>query len=73
MIESVNNTLKAQLDLEAHDGRTVTEVYAQIAQRFLVLTTAIWQNDHLGVRVLRSLTPTITDVPSNYSSSSCSR
>jgi hypothetical protein len=56
VIESVNNTLKAQLDLERHGGRTIAGVCARIAQRLLALTAAIWHNDHLGARVRRSLT-----------------
>jgi len=55
VIESVNNTLKAQLDLERHGGRTVAGVCARIAQRLLALTTAIWHNDHLGLAIRRSL------------------
>ncbi|KUG57269.1 transposase [Kocuria rosea subsp. polaris] len=56
IIESVNNTLKAHLDLERHGGRTVRGVCARIAQRLLALTTAIWHNDRLGTGVRRSLT-----------------
>ncbi|KUG56313.1 transposase [Kocuria rosea subsp. polaris] len=56
VIESVNNTLKAQLDLERHGGRTVRGVCTRIAQRLLALTTAIWHNDHLGLAIRRSLT-----------------
>ncbi|MFC5168981.1 IS982 family transposase, partial [Nonomuraea angiospora] len=44
LIESVNDTLKGQLDLELHGGRTVTGVGARIAQRILALTAAIWHN-----------------------------
>jgi hypothetical protein len=55
VIESVNNTLKAQLDLERHGGRTVAGVCARIAQRLLALTAAIWHNDHLGLSIRRSL------------------
>lgn len=55
VIESVNNTLKAQLDLERHGGRTAAGVCARIAQRLLALTTAIWHNDHLGLAIRRSL------------------
>lgn len=56
IIESVNNTLKAQLDIEAHGGRTPRGVCARIAQRLLALTAAIWHNDLTGAPVLRSLT-----------------
>ena len=44
IIESVNNTLKTQLDLERHGGRTKTGVIARIQQRLLALTAAIWHN-----------------------------
>jgi len=56
VIESVNDTLKGQLDLEHHGGRTVAGVCARIAQRVLALTAAIWHNDRLGLTVRRSLT-----------------
>ena len=55
IIESVNDTLKGQLDLERHGGRTVAGVCARVAQRILALTAAIWHNDHLGLTVRRSL------------------
>lgn len=44
IIESVNNTLKTQLDLERHGGRTKAGVIARVLQRLLALTTAIWHN-----------------------------
>ncbi len=44
IIESVNSTLKAQLGLERHRGRTRTGVAARILQRILALTAAIWHN-----------------------------
>jgi len=44
-IESVNQTLKAQLDLERHGGRTKPGVCARIQQRILALTAAIWHNE----------------------------
>ena len=56
VIESVNDTLKGQLDLEQHGGRTVAGVCARVAQRVLALTAAIWHNDRIGAPVLRSLT-----------------
>ena len=56
VIESVNATLKGQLDLERHQGRTPQGVCARIAQRVLALTAAIWHNDNLGLTVRRSLT-----------------
>ena len=45
IIESVNQTLKAQLDLERHGGRTKPGVCARILQRLLALTAAIWHNE----------------------------
>jgi hypothetical protein len=45
IIESVNQTLKAQLDLERHGGRTRPGVCARILQRLLALTAAIWHNE----------------------------
>lgn len=56
IIESVNDTLKGQLDLEHHGGRTIAGVCARVAQRILALTAAIWHNDHLGATIKRSLT-----------------
>lgn len=45
IIESVNQTLKAQLDLERHGGRKPQGVCARILQRLLALTAAIWHNE----------------------------
>lgn len=56
-IESVFDTLKDQLSLERHGGRTPTGVTARVAQRILALTAAIWHNDNTGNPTLRSLTP----------------
>jgi hypothetical protein len=56
IIESINNTFKAQLDLERHGGRTITGVAARVLQRILALTAAIWHNDRTGQPTLRSLT-----------------
>ena len=53
--EPVNQTLKAQLDLERHDGRTPAGVIARVWQRMLALTAAIWHNQNTGQPVLRSL------------------
>ena len=55
LIESVNDTLKGQLDLERHGGRTLAGVTARIAQRLLALTAAIWHNRATGQPVTRSL------------------
>ena len=56
VIESINQTFKAQLDLERHGGRTPDGVCARVIQRILALTAAIWHNDQIGAPVLRSLT-----------------
>ena len=55
VIESVNDTLKGQLDLERHGGRTVDGVTVRVLQRILALTAAIWHNDTTGQPVMRSL------------------
>jgi hypothetical protein len=55
LIESVNDTLKGQLDLELHGGRSIEGVTARIAQRILALTAAIWHNRATGQLVTRSL------------------
>lgn len=55
MIESVFHTLKAQLSLESHHGRTPSGVTVRILQRLLALTTAVWFNDRTGRTPLRSL------------------
>jgi hypothetical protein len=55
VIESVNQTLKAQLDLEGHGGRTEEGILARILYRLLALTAAIWHNDKTGQDVKRSL------------------
>ena len=46
IIESVNQTFKAQLDLERHGGRTKPGVCARVLQRILALTAAIWHNEN---------------------------
>ena len=55
LIESVYDTLKGQLDLELHSGRSRTGVTARIDQRLLALTAAIWHNRATGQPVTRSL------------------
>jgi hypothetical protein len=54
-IESIFDTAKGQLDLEAHGGHTLTGVAVRVYQRLLALTAAIWHNDHTGQPVKRSL------------------
>lgn len=55
-IESVNNTLKSQLGLEHHSGRTLTGVFVRVAQRLLAMAAAIWHNWTIGATTKRSLT-----------------
>jgi hypothetical protein len=55
VIESVNQTLKAQLELEGHGGRTEEGIITRILHRVLALTAAIWHNDQTGQDVKRSL------------------
>jgi hypothetical protein len=55
LIESVYDTLKGQLDLELHGGRTLAGVTTRVAQRLLALTAAIWHNRATGQPVTRSL------------------
>jgi Transposase DDE domain len=54
-IESVIYTLKDQLGLEQHRGRTLGGVAVRVAQRLLALTAAVWFNWQLGVANKRSL------------------
>jgi hypothetical protein len=56
VIESVNWTLKGQLDLERHGGRTPDGIIARVLARVLALTAAIWHNDKTSQPVKRSLT-----------------
>lgn len=55
LIESINDTLKGQLDLEAHGGHTGEGVFVRVLQRLLAMTAAIWHNHHCGVTPVRSL------------------
>lgn len=55
-IESVFDTLKGQLGLEQHGGRTPAGVVVRVLQRLLALTATIWHNHATGQPVLRSLT-----------------
>jgi hypothetical protein len=47
-IESTFDTLKDQLSLERHAGRTLTGLVSRIARRLLALTAAILHNWHTG-------------------------
>jgi Transposase DDE domain len=55
LIESVNDTLKGQLDLEQHGGRTFEGIAVRVAQRVLALTAAVWFNFRTGQDIARSL------------------
>jgi hypothetical protein len=54
-IESIFDTLKGQLSLEQHGGRTPAGVYARIAQRLLALAAVIWHNWLINAPNKRSL------------------
>jgi hypothetical protein len=54
-IESVNQTLKGQLGLERHAGRTPYGVFTRVAQRLLAMSAGIWHNWQTGVTSKRSL------------------
>ena len=55
-IESVFDTLKGQLGLERHGGRTLAGVYARVAAKLLALAAGIWHNWLTGATRKRSLT-----------------
>ena len=54
-IESVYDSLKGQLGLERHGGRTPHGVFTRIAQRLLALAACIWHNWATGAPDKRSL------------------
>ena len=54
-IESTFDTLKDQLGLERHGGRTLAGVYVRVAQRLLALAAGIWWNWEIGAPDKRSL------------------
>ena len=47
-IESAFDTLKGQLSLERHGGRTLTGLVSRIARRLLALAACLWHNWQLG-------------------------
>jgi Transposase DDE domain len=55
LIESVNDTLKGQLDLEDHSGQSFEGVAIRVAQRVLAMAAAIWHNNKTGQPTTRSL------------------
>jgi hypothetical protein len=56
IIESVNQTLKSQLDIERHAARSFAGITARVLQRLLALTATIWHNEQNHKPTLRSLT-----------------
>ena len=54
-VESVFDTLKGQLTLEDHGGRTIPGVYSRIAARLLALAAGIWHNWLIDAPNKRSL------------------
>jgi hypothetical protein len=56
-IESIFDTLKGQLGLELHGGRTTLGVAVRVAQRLLALTAGVWHNWLVGSPSKRSLLP----------------
>jgi hypothetical protein len=54
-IEAIIDTLKGQLDLERHGGRTPAGVFTRIAQRLLAMAACIWHNWRAGASDKRSL------------------
>jgi hypothetical protein len=54
-IEAIIDTLKGQLDLERHGGRTPAGVFTRIAQRLLALAACIWHNWSISTTAGRSL------------------
>jgi hypothetical protein len=54
-IESTFQSLKGQLGLEQHGGRTLAGVWVRVAQRLLALAAGIWWNWQTGQADKRSL------------------
>jgi Transposase DDE domain len=54
-IQSAFDTLKDQLGLERHGGRTLGGVFVRVAQRLLALASGIWWNWEIGAPDKRSL------------------
>jgi len=54
-IESVNDPLKGQLDLENHGGRSSEGVGIRVAQRVLAMAAVIWHNNATNAPITRSL------------------
>jgi hypothetical protein len=54
-MEAIIWTLKSQLGLEHHDGRTPSGLWARVVLRLLALNAVIWFNWLIGAPVKRSL------------------
>lgn len=54
-VESVFDTLKGQLGLEAHGARTIEGVYARVAAKLLAMAAGIWHNWRTDAPRKRSL------------------
>lgn len=54
-VEAVFDTLKGQLSLEEHAGRTLDGVFVRTAQRLLAMAAAIWHNWKIDAPIKRSL------------------
>jgi hypothetical protein len=55
-VEAIIWTLKSQLGLERHGGRTPAGLWARVIQRLLALNAVIWFNWQISAPVKRSLT-----------------
>jgi hypothetical protein len=53
-IESIVNTLKGQLSLEAYGGRPPASVMVRVAERLLALVATRWWNSQIGAHDKRS-------------------
>jgi hypothetical protein len=54
-VEAIIWTLKHQLSLDRHGGRSPSGLWARVVQRLLALNAAIWFNWQIGAPVKRSL------------------
>jgi hypothetical protein len=63
LIQSVNDTLKGQLDLERSGGRTIEGVTARVLQRLLALTAAICTTTRSASRSCAPWSPTTIPDP----------
>jgi hypothetical protein len=54
-VESIIDTLKGQLGLEQHGGRTPQGLFVRVAQRLLALAACVWFNWRLDLADKRSL------------------